>query len=328
MIGEFEIIRKFFAPLADDASGAFGLLDDAAVIGENEFVVTKDLMVGGLHFLSDDPLDQVARKLLRVNLSDLAAKGAQPVGYFLGCVWPAKTKERDIDSFAKGLAADQELFRIRLYGGDTTRHVDVAAPLVLSATFFGKPPRQGIVRREGASLGDDLWVTGTIGDAGLGLAALAKPKSFPESALSHLIGRYRLPEPRLSLGGALPGLASAAIDVSDGLVADAGHIAKRAGLRAEIDVCAIPYSDAARAWLEKAANKDKAHARLATAGDDYEILFSAPTSRRRAVEMASKLTKTPVARIGTFVKGEGVALIGRDGEIEVSSAGFDHFARG
>ncbi|HXI88027.1 MAG TPA: AIR synthase related protein, partial [Parvularculaceae bacterium] len=136
MSSEFEIIDEIFAPLCEGAAGAFRLKDDAAVIGDNEFVVTKDLMVEGVHFLAADPLDLVARKLARVNLSDLAAKGAQPVGYFLGCVWPKKTKRRDIELFAKGLTVDQEIFRIRLYGGDTTRHVDGAAPLVLSATFF------------------------------------------------------------------------------------------------------------------------------------------------------------------------------------------------
>ncbi|MEX0646111.1 MAG: thiamine-phosphate kinase, partial [Parvularculaceae bacterium] len=274
-VSEFDIIRQIFAPLAVGAAGAFDLTDDAALIG-GDMVVTKDLIVEGVHFLKSDPLDLVARKLLRVNLSDLAGKGARPVGYFLGCVWPKSATLADIKKFAAGLAADQELFRIRLYGGDTTRHGAAGAPLVLSATFFGTASRPGFVRRAGAAAGDDLYVTGTIGDAGLGLAALQGKEKFTAADREFLVGRYQLPEPRLTLGGALAGLASAAIDVSDGLVADAGHIAELAGLRADIDAASIPLSPAGAAWLDKQKDKPSAYGRIACAGDDYEILFTAP----------------------------------------------------
>jgi thiamine-monophosphate kinase len=324
--GEFDIIREVFAPLAEGAAGAFDLTDDAALLG-GDMVVTKDLMVEGVHFLKADPLDLVARKLLRVNLSDLAAKGARPTGYFLGCVWPATVKLADIRKFAEGLAADQAFFRIRLYGGDTTRHGAAGAPLVLSATFFGTPSRPGFLRRAGAAAGDDLYVTGTIGDAGLGLDALRGAAKFAAADKEFLARRYRLPEPRLTIGGALPGLASAAIDVSDGLVADAGHIADLSGLRADIDAASIPLSAAAQGWLDRQGEKSSAYGRIATAGDDYEILFTAPQSGRRAVEMAAKLSKTAVARIGHMTRGSGVRLNGPDGEaIALGAGGYDHFA--
>jgi thiamine-monophosphate kinase len=325
-VNETEIIRKLFSPLAA-TEGAFGLRDDAALLPAGDYVVTKDLMVAGVHFLESDPPDLVARKLLRVNLSDLAAKGARPVGYFLGCVWPAKIKRETIARFAEGLTVDQETFRISLYGGDTARHVAPDAPLMLSVTMFGAPPRQEFVRRSGASPGDDLYVTGTIGDAGLGLAALRKELACAKAAKEFFVERYRLPTPRLTMGGALSGLASAALDVSDGLIVDAGRLAEAGGLAAEIQTAAIPLSAPGADWLSGEDDPHAAYARLATAGDDYEILFAAPPTRRRAVEMAAKVSKTPVARIGQLAKGEGVRLVSQDGEeIDTGAGGYDHFA--
>lgn len=325
--GEFEIIAELFAPLAADAPGAFQLTDDVALV-EN-LAVTKDMLIEGVHFLASDPLELVAKKLIRVNVSDLIAKGAKPIGYFLACAWPAKAKMAAIADFARGLKEDQALYKVALHGGDTTRHADEGAPLTLSATFFGAAPRAGLVRRNGAAAGDDLFVSGTIGDAGLGLTALRKEESSTPADAAFLAGRYRLPEPRVTLGGALPGLASAAIDISDGLIADASHLSKLAGLRVEIDASLIPLSAAASRWLDRQGDKNAAYGRLATFGDDYEILFAAPASRRRAVEMAAKLSKTPVARIGTFTKGAGVSLLGGKGaEVSVPKRGFDHFASG
>lgn len=322
--GEFDIIRELFAPLAAGAEGAYALTDDVALVGEH--VVTADMMIEGVHFLKSDPIDLVARKLIRVNLSDLVAKGARPLAYFLTVAWPHSTRRADIETFAKGLGEDQAAFRLSLLGGDTTRHAEKSAPLTLSATFLGQAPRAGIVRRKGAASGDDLYVSGTIGDAGLGLAALQKRDKFSPADKEFLTGRYRLPEPRATLGGALPGLASASIDVSDGLLADAGHLADLAKLRIEIDAAAIPLSTAAVRWLEKQEDREAALAKIASFGDDYEILFAAPPARRRAVEMAAKLSKTAVARIGCFAKGNGVILRSADGaEISAAAKGFDHF---
>lgn len=325
---EFDIIASIFAPLSKGASGAFSLTDDAAALPSGDYIVTADMMIEGVHFLKSDPLDLVARKLLRVNLSDLAAKGAKPIGYLLTCAWPAAVKRADIERFAEGLAVDQETYRVALYGGDTTRHVSADAPLTLSATFFGAAPRQGMVTRAGAAPGDDLYVSGTIGDAGLGLAALQKSEKFSAAAREVLVGRYRLPDPRITLGGALAGFASAAIDVSDGLLADAGHIAETSGCALSIAAESIPLSAPARSWLDRQDDKNAAYGRLASFGDDYEILFAAPPRARRAIEMAATVSKTPVVRIGAAARGEGVRLLDRSGrEITVDESGFDHFSR-
>ena len=327
---EFAIIEDLFAPLAAQAEGAFGLKDDAALLAAGEYVVTKDVLIAGVHFRDKDPLDLVAQKLLRVNLSDLAAKGARPIGYFLGCSWPKTIKRKDIAAFVDGLAQDQEKFRVHLYGGDTTVHKQEKAPLVLSATLFGAPPRHGMVPRNEAQAGDDLYVTGAIGDAGLGLKCLDGDEKFTRAHKAYLTARYQTPSPRLTIGSALTGLASAAIDVSDGLIADCDHLLKASNeeLAAIIRAEMIPLSEPAEDWLQRQDSTDSSYAYLASAGDDYEILFTAPPSRRRSVEMAANVAKTPVARIGAIAKAEtaGVSLINVDGgAISVKKTGFDHF---
>ncbi len=326
MTGEFEIIAKYFAPLAAGHEGAFGLLDDAARVSAADAIITKDLLVEGVHFRGRDPMAAVAKKALRVNLSDLAAKGARPVGYFLGVVWPLGVNEETIAEFAEGLREDQDLFRIVLMGGDTTAHLAKGAPLTISMTMIGIEASSGMVPRAGARIGDDVYVSGTIGDAGLGLAALQGEIKPAAARKAFLVDRYQLPAPRVALGGALGGLASAAIDISDGLIADAGHVARQSSVSIDIAADKIPLSDAARAWLETQADGDEAIAELATFGDDYEILFTVPASRRRSIEMASQLTKTPVTRIGTVSRGSEVRLIGASGnKISVKAGGFDHF---
>ena len=327
-MNESDVIADIFAPLSANARGAFALKDDAALIGDGDYVVTKDIMVSGVHFLPKDPLDLVARKLLRVNLSDLAAKGAKPAGYFLGCVWPATIKRDAIELFAAGLKEDQETFQVALFGGDTTVHKAKGAPLVVSATFFGHPSKQGVTRRDAAASGDDLYVSGAVGDAGLGLLALKREEKFTTVDKASLAGRYHLPEPRLRLGTALAGLASAAIDVSDGLIADAGRLCAASGLRAEIRASNLPLSNAARSWANAQENIEKALARLASFGDDYEIFFSAPPALRRSVSMAAKASRTEVTRIGALSRGEGVSFLdAQDEPIAFASAGYDHFKK-
>lgn len=326
-MGEFDIIRELFAPLAADAEGALNLTDDVALIDGGPHVVTADAIVAGVHFLPKDPLDLVARKLIRVNLSDLAAKGAKPIGYFLSCVWPSGVSRDQVALFAQGLKEDHGAYRIALYGGDTTAHRLKSGPMTFSATFFGAPPRQGVIRRSGAAAGDDLYVTGAIGDAGLGLKALKREEKFTTVDKASLAIRYHLPEPRLSIGAAISGFATAAIDVSDGLVADAGHLARASGLRAEIEAVSIPRSEATGSWVARQQNRWKALAKIAAFGDDYEILFSAPPALRRSVAVAAKAAKTEVSRIGVLTKGEGAALLDENRrEIDVASAGYDHFA--
>lgn len=326
MSGEFNLIAKYFAPLAAGAPGAFGLKDDVAAIAAGDLAVTKDLLVEGVHFRSRDPKECIARKALRVNLSDLAAKGARPFGYFLGCVWPAGVKESAIAEFAGGLRLDQDLFKIALFGGDTTAHVQKGAPLTVSITMIGLQGPAGVIPRAGAKAGDDVYVSGTIGDAGLGLAALEGEFKLSSAHKTFLADRYRLPSPRLSLGGALGGHANSAIDVSDGLIADAQHIATQSGVAIEIDAEKIPLSAPAKAWLGIFGDFESGIARLAASGDDYEILFTAPSSRRRSIEMASQVSKTAITRIGSVARGAGVRLLTANGTaIAVAKGGFDHF---
>ncbi|MBT8473177.1 MAG: thiamine-phosphate kinase [Marinicaulis sp.] len=326
-MGERDIIRDIFAPLTADAPGAFNLTDDAAVLDGGPYVVTKDVLIAGVHFRPKDPLDLVARKALRVNLSDLAAMGAKPEGYVLGCVWPGNIKRAAIEDFARGLGEDQAAYRVSLYGGDTTAHKLKSGPLTISVTMFGAPPKQGVTRRSTAGAGDDLYVTGSIGDAGLGLKALGREEKFTTVDKASLSGRYHLPEPRLSMGQAIAGLATAAIDLSDGLMIDVGRLAAASGLRAEIDAVSIPRSAAAAAWIARQDKRWRALAALSTFGDDYEIAFTAPQSMRRSVMMAAKASRTEVARIGSLTRGEGAVLLTETGaEIPTPRDGFDHFA--
>jgi thiamine-monophosphate kinase len=328
LTSEFDIIAKYFAPLSADFDGAFNLTDDAASLPALDAVITKDVLVEGVHFRAKDQRSLVARKALRVNLSDLAAKGARPIGYFLGCVWPLGVKEEAIADFASGLREDQDLFKIALIGGDTTMHALKGAPLTISVTMVGARGPAGVIRRSGAASGDDVYVSGTIGDAGLGLGILSGDIKVSAAHKAYLTDRYQLPAPRVSLGGALGGHASASIDVSDGLIADASHIANQSSVAIDLFTDKIPLSEAASAWLEKEEDRDAAFADIASFGDDYEILFTAPASRRRSIEMASQVTKTPVARIGSVAKGKGVRLLNADGAaIEVGAGGFDHFRK-
>ena len=258
----------------------------------------------------------------------LAAKGARPVGYLLGLVWPASVKEEAIAEFAAGLAEDQAQFKIALIGGDTTVHGQKGAPLTISVTMIGTAGAAGMIRRSGAKSGDDVYVSGTIGDAGLGLAALSGAFKPSPANKALLVERYQLPSPRVSLGGALGGHASAAIDISDGLIADAGHIAAQSKVAIDIEAAKLPLSAAARAWLDKQEDANAAFGDIASFGDDYEILFTAPPARRRSIEMAAQVTKTAVARIGSVSRGAGVRLLDADGEaIAIERKGFDHFRR-
>lgn len=318
-LGEFDLIGKLFAPLTEAMPGAFRLTDDAAIITPppgHDVVMTKDMMVSGVHFLPDDPPDLIARKLLRVNLSDLAAMGATPHGYALGLSLPALIDDAWLTAFAGGLAADQREFGIALLGGDTT---STPGPLTLSLTAFGFTPQGRLLRRSGARPGDVVYVTGTIGDAALGLLAL---RGAVEDRTGFLAGRYRLPHPRLAMGAVLPDLASAGLDVSDGLVADLGHLCAASGVRAVIEAGRVPLSAAARICLEAAPPLLEA---ILTGGDDYELVFSVPHRRCEAVERAATEAGTAVTRIGLISTGAGVEVLDIAGEpMTLARAGFRH----
>ncbi len=325
MSGEFDIIARYFAPLAT-APGAFGLKDDAALFAPargQSLVVTADAIVEGVHFLHDDPPDQIARKLLRVNLAGIAAKGAIPRAYVMTCAFPRDVDERWIAAFARGLKADQKQFGIALLGGDT---VATPGPAIFSVTLFGETPGKSMLRRSGARPGDLLCVTGTIGDGGLGLTELLTPhRELTPAQRKYLAARYRLPQPRTRLGPMLRGLASAALDVSDGLVQDVGHIAAASGARAILELARIPLSPAARA-LE--AGDPGLRLRAITAGDDYEIAFAIPSAGLPRVQAAARAARIPVAVIGKVEKGRGTVVLAADGaQISPQAAGFDHFGR-
>jgi thiamine-monophosphate kinase len=323
--GEFDLIERYLAPLARGEKGAFGLKDDAAFVAPragNGFVITADAIVEGVHFLRTDPPEEIAQKALRVNLSDLAAKGARPRTYFMTTAWSGWIDERWIASFAEGLARDQKQFGVTLGGGDTVRTM---GPLSISITALGEIRQGMMVRRNGAAPGDDVWVTGTIGDAGLGLRLAIAPAGLVAAAdRKYLLQRYRVPEPRVSFGLGLARLASAAVDVSDGLVADAGHVARQSGLALTLALDEIPTSAAA----QRALAAGLAHMQdLVVAGDDYEILFTAPSANRRRIEALAAKCGIRLSRIGSCQKGPAeVFVLHEDGEpLQFAQTGFTHF---
>lgn len=318
---EFALIAELFAPLAQ-APGAFGLKDDAAVIAPpagHELVITTDALVEGVHFLADDPPLFVAKKALRANLSDLAAKGAEGSGYLLTLALPSGVGMKWLTAFAEGLKQDQREFNVSLYGGDTT---STSGPLTIAITAFGFVPKGKMIRRAGAKPDDLVFVSGTIGDAGAGLALLRAPQEISHAVTDFLVHRYREPRPRMWLGQALRGIAHAALDVSDGLLADLGHIADVSGIRIEVQAHRLPLSAALQAvW----GSDDEARTKAATAGDDYEIAFTvAPRLADDAIKAARDAAA--ITEIGRVVAGQGVALLDAAGrEIAVDRKGYTHF---
>lgn len=320
-LGEFGRIARFFAPLAAGAPGALGLTDDAALIecppGER-LVVTVDAMVEGVHFLPTDPPDLVARKLVRVNLSDLAAMAARPVGYFLTTALPKSHGDDWLAGFAAGLAQDQAEFGITLLGGDS---VSTPGPVTLTLTAFGRVTIGAEVRRGGARPGDLVYVTGTIGDGALGLdAAQGKLDGLVSAAdVAFLADRYRLPRPRVGLGPLLSGLASAMMDVSDGLAGDLGHICTVSGVAGVIEASRVPLSAAAVKLPDRIAS-------VLTGGDDYELLFTAPPDHQPEILAASLAANVPVTIIGRIEAGQGVRVMDAAGsEIPLDGVGWRHF---
>jgi thiamine-monophosphate kinase len=319
MLGEFEFIAARLKPLAAGTAAALDLEDDAALFDPPAgmtLVLTKDAMVAGVHFLADDPPGEIAKKLLRVNLSDLAAMGAAPVGYLLALARARETPESWLADFCRGLGEDQAEFGIGLFGGDT---VSTPGPLTLSLTALGQVPKGQALRRRGARADDDLFVSGTLGDAALGLFVLQGKLEARRDERAFLIRRYRLPQPRLALGERLRGLAHAAIDVSDGLLADLSHILEASGVGAELWADRLPLSPAARALP---GARDAALA----GGDDYELLFTAPAARRTEVGALGKSLGLPLTRIGRVEAGSKLKVVDADGrELAPTSRGWQHF---
>jgi thiamine-monophosphate kinase len=324
--GEDSLIARYFKPIATDP-GAFGLDDDAAVLkarGE-DIVVTTDAIVEGVHFLPDDPADTIARKALRVNLSDLAAKGALPAGFVLTLALRA-ADEAWLASFARGLGSDAGLFGCPLLGGDT---ISTPGPLTISITAFGRVPDGKMVHRSGAKPGDRVLVTGTIGDATLGLdilrgGAVAAALAEDAAAKAALVGRYRVPQPRNALANAVRDHASAAMDVSDGLAGDLAKLCAASGVSAVIDAPSIPLSAPAAALLDHGIVGIET---IVSGGDDYEILCAIPEHGLEAFAQAAALAGVAVASIGTIIAGPSVPqfLDARGREIALPRLSYSHF---
>ena len=322
-IGEFELIARYFAPLARGFAGAGGLQSDNAFLAadaRHDIAVKTDTIVAGVHFLGDEEPARVAAKALRVCLSDLAAGGAWPFVYQLSLALPKGWQERWVAGFARGLAADQRRYGIVLCGGDT---VVTPGPLTVTITAFGKVARGQGLGRGGARAGDELWVSGTIGDGALGLlAARGELKSLGARDRKALEDRYRLPLPRTALGPRLVGIARAAADVSDGLLADVGHIAAASRLAVHIERDRVPLSAAAR----RALIVDPAlWSGVLGGGDDYELVIAVPPRRQAALQAAARAAGIKVTRIGCFVAGKGVQLIVAGRTTRAPRAGYVHF---
>jgi thiamine-monophosphate kinase len=323
---EDSLISRYFRPIATDP-GAFNLADDAAVLqaSGDDIVVTTDAIVEGVHFLTDDPPDSVARKALRVNLSDLAAKGATPAGFVLTLALRA-ADDAWLAPFARGLGEDAGLFGCPLLGGDT---VSTPGPLVISITAFGRVPSGRTVHRSGAKPGDRVVVTGTIGDAALGLdivrgGAAATALAGDAAAQQMLIGRYRVPQPRNALAKAVRDHASAAIDVSDGLAGDLAKLCAASGVSAAVDAPGIPLSAAAATLLARGIVGIEA---LVSGGDDYDILCAIPEASFEAFARGADIAGVAVSSIGTIMAGASIPrfLDARGRDIALSRLSYSHF---
>lgn len=323
---ETELIQTYLAPLAT-SKGALGLRDDAGYFTPPpgaDIVVTTDPIVSGLHFLPGERADDIAWKALAVNISDLAAKGAVPLAYTMALAFPEPPTHAFMKVFSRGLADAQARFGCSLIGGDTDK---TKGPLSISITAFGAVPGGRIVQRATASIGDEIFVTGTLGDAALGLALHQEPEAvssgLTDGDKGFLMARYLRPEPRLELAPLLRAYASAALDISDGLAKDLRRLAAGAGGQAKVAFDTLPLSSSAR--MVVAADRAQKTAVIA-GGDDYEILFAIPPSLADDLRQDTAHLPFNVTHIGTLIPGEGVVITETDGSvIDVGRAGWDHF---
>jgi thiamine-monophosphate kinase len=324
--GEDRLIARFFRPLARDP-GAFNLVDDAAILAPppgHDVVLKTDAIVGGVHFFPDDPPDSIGRKALRVNLSDLAAKGARPAGFLLTLALPGGIGDDWLAAFSGGLGADVEQYGCPLFGGDTVRS---PGPVMVSVAAFGTLPAGTMVRRDGARPGDWVFVSGTIGDAALGLTLRRhEERRFELDAAErrHLLARYLLPEPRSGLAEPLRRHAAAAMDVSDGLAGDLAKLCRASGCSAEIEVDNVPLSDGARRLLTADAGLVET---ALTGGDDYEIVCAIRPPEVEPFRAAAAAASIAVTGIGHIVAGgEPPRFVDRHGRaLGFARSSFSHF---
>ncbi|WP_028135995.1 thiamine-phosphate kinase [Bradyrhizobium japonicum] len=323
---EDALIARYFKPLATDP-GAFGLVDDAAVLSASgdDIVVTTDAVVEGVHYLASDPPDTIARKALRVNLSDLAAKGAVPAGFVLTLALRSK-EDAWLRPFADALGEDAREFACPLLGGDT---VSTPGPQMISITAFGRVPQGRMVGRTGARPGDRILVTGTIGDAALGLdvlkgGAAATALAGSPAAKDALVSRYRVPQPRNVLARAVRDHATAAMDVSDGLAGDLAKLCAASGVSGSVDVASVPLSAAAASLVARNVVGIEA---LLAGGDDYEVLCTVPPAQADALMAAGRAAGLAVTAIGTVVAGKERPrfLDGQGHELALTRLSYSHF---
>lgn len=323
--GEFDLIARYFRSLAA-AEGTFELLDDASTLvpsSGHDLVLSVDMLAANVHFFPEDPAKSIARKALGVNLSDLAAKGAVPIGYLVSLALPENWQESWVADFADGLREVQNTFGCQLLGGDTIRSSQGSMPggapgegVQISITVIGEVPSGGMVRRGGAKPGDVLYVTGTLGDGALGLQLRLDPDLGDKWGLSaadvdHLLDRYLHPQPRLALAESLQRFARAGMDISDGFLGDLTKMARLAAVSAKIERALLPLSPAAQTCVER---DQEALLVVLTGGDDYEVLVAVPPQSTAAFEAAARQATMPVTRIGRFeAHGSLVQLLDADG---------------
>jgi thiamine-monophosphate kinase len=322
-VNEFELIARFFSRPPRARSVHLSVGDDAALLAPTpgcEIAVSVDMLVGGRHFFADVDPEKLGHKTLAVNLSDMAAMGATPKWALLAGALP-DSDATWLAAFARGFYALADAHGVDLVGGDTTR-----GPLNLCVTIIGEVPEGQAITRSGAKPGDDVYVSGMLGEAALAIAALTGRTSLGGEALATARARLETPEPRIALGIALRGVASAALDVSDGLVGDLAHILERSHVGATVELAAVPRSPALARLLAGAERRLALECVLA-GGDDYELCFTAPTAAAASIAAIARGTGLPLARIGTITGGTELVVLDESGApLAALPRAFDHFA--
>ncbi|HXZ49618.1 MAG TPA: thiamine-phosphate kinase [Usitatibacter sp.] len=315
---EFDVIARYFTRPA--ANAVLGVGDDCALVdvaNGMDLAVSVDTMVSGTHFFADVDPETLGHKALAVNLSDMAAMGAMPYWAMLALTLP-QVDHAWLRAFAKGFFDLAEEFDVSLIGGDTTR-----GPLTMTVTIMGEVPAGAALRRSGAKAGNDVWVSGRIGDAALAVAHRHGKVVLAEDDYREAVLHLYEPVPRVALGQALRGLATAAIDVSDGLLADLGHICKLSGVGATVELAALPLSPIGARHVASAAGR----AAIVAGGDDYELCFTAHPNSRESIADIGRMLDVPLTHIGQVKRGRGVSLVGPDGKtLKIDGRGFDHFS--